>query len=159
MRIPVKSNRLTVVESIVDECFVELPRTVDEILAYASGLGRPLTVDEAVEVRECLVQISALAAKGVIVDDGRFCGVVCDGLKPTRGQRVAKNLESLRSWGATHVAGGYGCIGALMSIDQAVSEYHDLEDNTFGLGPLEPDQMGLFPCDGEGRRISEAGIA
>ncbi|NTU69162.1 MAG: hypothetical protein HGB02_09895 [Chlorobiaceae bacterium] len=122
-------------------------------MAHAVFLGWPITVDEAGEVLDCLQQIRVLAEKGVIVDDGRWCGVLSAFLIPTRGQRIVTELESLRERGGTHVMVGEGHVGSLLTIEQAIRVYGDLDDNAFGLGQIELGRAGLFECDIDGRRM------
>ena len=153
MNIPLKSNRLSVAESIVDGSFDALPDNAKEILLYADLLGLPLGASEAEEVLECFQRIRALSVKGVIVDAGRWCGAICEHLKQTRGQRLVTDLESLRELGGTHVMQGAGDKATLMTVAEAISEFERLDDNAFGLGQHELGRTGLYECDIEGCRI------
>ncbi len=152
MSIPFKSNRLAVAELIVDNCFGAFPESPDAVRAYADLHGLPLTSVEAADVLECLRHVLALAAKGVIVDEGCWCGVLCEHLIQTRGLRVVMELEAIRSLGGTHVMRSDGD-GMPVTIDVAIGWYRDLEDNAFGLAPVDLDGHGLTECDVEGRRI------
>ena len=151
MSIPLKSNRLIVAESLIDRHSCALPESADEVMAYAGLHGIPITAEEALDVLECFRQVSALAGKGVIVDEGRWCGLLCDRLTPTRGQRIVERLEALLGQGATHVM--HVDSGMSMTIVRAIDGYRVLDDNAIGLQAPVPGRSGLLECDRAGRKI------
>ena len=149
MSSPLKSNRLIVAESLVDRHLDSLPESAGEVMGYAGILGVPITAEEAVEVLECFRQIRVLAGKGVLVDEGRWCGMLCEQLDPTRAQRIVNRLETLLGQGATHVM--HHDSGTPMAIARAIEAYHSLDDNEVGLQPA--GCSGLFECDSAGRKV------
>ncbi len=151
MSSPLKSNRLIVAEFLVDSHSDALPESAGEVMGYAGILGVPITAEEAAEVLECFRQIRVLAGKGVLVDEGRWCGMLCEQLDPTRAQRIVNRLETLLGQGATHVM--HHDSGTPMTIVRAIEAFRGLDDNAVGLQPPVPGCSGLFECDSAGRKI------